>query len=108
MRFPSPPLSIVYASFWLGALGWEVFLTTPFDYRLLTETNWKSFLSAVHSLAYFFSRFSTLAFIVLFVHQQSTRTDACFRTLVSTASMFSISVCSSECALSWTLGVAAR
>lgn len=92
----SPPCSLVYTSFWLGALAWEVLLTTPFDYRLLVETNWRSFLSAIHSLAYFLSRYATLLFIVLFVHQEGTRTDVCDQTLTSTAAIFSLSVCASE------------
>lgn len=51
-------------------------MTIAFDYRLIVETRWRSFMSSVHSIAYFTSRFATLAFIVLYVASNATMAPA--------------------------------
>lgn len=88
--------SIVWSSLWLGALGWEVFLSLTFDYRLLLETNWRSILSTIHSLAYYLSRYAMLTFITLFVRQSAAQSSDCSLTVVSTTSMLCVSVGASE------------
>lgn len=47
-------------------------MTLPFDYRLLVETKWRSFPSSIHSIAYYFSRYTTLVFLTLYLTVNAT------------------------------------
>lgn len=94
---PILPCRLVYTSFWLGALGWEVLLTIPFEIRLLVETNWKSLLSVIHSVSYFLSRYATLSFIAYFIYMASPAQDNCQSEYKVSGSLFTVSVCTSEC-----------
>ncbi|UZJ53385.1 hypothetical protein CBS101457_002705 [Exobasidium rhododendri] len=84
---------VIYASLWTGAIGWEMLLSSPFDYRLAKETKWRSPLSALHSTSYYLSRYTTLVFAALFLHQASANPTKCKVTVVSTAAVFSVSLC---------------
>lgn len=90
-------ISLVYFSFWLGALGWDIFSTIQFDFRLFRETQWKNPFSILNSLAYILSRYFTFAWILKCVLDGFTASADCRIRLVQSASLYGVAVCSSEC-----------
>lgn len=90
-------ISLVYFSFWLGALGWDIFSTLQFDLRLVRETKWQNPLSVINSLAYVLSRYFTFAWILKCVLDGFTASADCRIRLVQSASLYGVAVCSSEC-----------
>lgn len=89
-------ISLIYFSFWLGALGWDIFSTIQFDWRLVRETNWKSPFSICNTVAYWFSRYFTFGWLVRCVLDGITASDNCRGRLVLSASLYGVAVCSSE------------
>ncbi|CAO1623479.1 unnamed protein product [Sympodiomycopsis kandeliae] len=87
-------ISLVYFSFWLGALGWDIFSTVAFDFRLFRETKWRSPFSVVNSLAYLLSRYFTFAWILKCVLDGFTASRDCRERLVQSASLYGVAVCS--------------
>ncbi|KAE8222378.1 hypothetical protein CF319_g4416 [Tilletia indica] len=58
-------VGLIYATVWLGAIGWDILSTLSFDLRLIRQTRWRSFPSTVHSLGYLCSRYSTLIWLII-------------------------------------------
>ncbi|CAO1628547.1 unnamed protein product [Parajaminaea phylloscopi] len=86
-------ISLIYFSFWLGALGWEIISTLPFDLRVLRETNWASLFSIANSLAYYISRYGTFAWILRCLLDGITASDNCSRSFSISASLYGVCVC---------------
>jgi hypothetical protein len=91
--------NLIVASTCMGALGWELINSISFDFRLFRETNWRSKLSAIHSLSYYLSRYSTLAFVVVYVVINATSSAVasnhiCQSRVTAAATMFVLSECS--------------
>lgn len=91
--------NLCFASLWLGALGWELIMTLAFDLRLLKQTEWRSIPACIHSLAYYVSRYSTVAFIATYVGinaQTVPLSDqaTCQQRITAAAAFFVISECS--------------
>ncbi|KAL9935601.1 hypothetical protein V8E36_005178 [Tilletia maclaganii] len=63
--FAAAATRLMYATVWLGAVGWDILSTISFDLRLVRQTSWKSFPSAVHSTGYLLSRYSTLTWLTV-------------------------------------------
>lgn len=87
---------LIYLSFWLGALGWDIFSTLNFDWRIVRETNWRSVFSVVNSLTYFVSRYTTFAWILRTILEGLTKSENCRSNYVASASLYGVCVCSSE------------
>lgn len=93
--------NLIFGSMWMGALGWELVMTLPFDWRLVRETNWRSIPSVIHSTAYYLSRYSTIIFLVVYVATNATSAPVmyaaeCQRRVNADAAFFIISECSGE------------
>jgi hypothetical protein len=91
--------NLCFASLWLGALGWELIMTLAFDLRLLKQTEWRSIPACIHSLAYYVSRYSTVAFIATYVAINAqtvalTGEEVCQQRITAAAAFFVISECS--------------
>lgn len=86
-------VSLIYFSFWLGALGWDIFSTLQFDWRVLRETNWKSLFSIANSLAYYVSRYGTFAWILRCLLDGITASNNCLHRFTISASLYGVCVC---------------
>ncbi|KAK0552330.1 hypothetical protein OC846_002931 [Tilletia horrida] len=89
-------IGLMYATLWLGAIGWDILSTLSFDVRLVRQTKWRSFPSTVHSLAYMFSRFGTLIWLVITVANLVTPSLHCQPTARAAYFAFAISIASTH------------
>lgn len=87
---------LIYFSFWLGALGWDIFSTLQFDLRIVRETNWRSTFSILNSLAYFVSRYGTFAWMIRSMLDGITISDNCSHSFSISASLYGVCVCGSK------------
>lgn len=98
-EFTAIVTNLIVASASMGALAWELVNSISFDLRLLRETNWRSKLSALHTLSYYLSRLSTLAFVVVYVvinapSSTLANSQMCQSRVTAAATMFVLSECS--------------
>lgn len=89
-------ISIIYNSFWLGALGWDVFSTIHFDWRVAKETNYRSVFSVCNTLAYWISRYFTFLWVLRVLIDAITLSDDCAGRFRTSASFYGVCVCGSE------------
>ncbi|EPQ25646.1 uncharacterized protein PFL1_06783 [Pseudozyma flocculosa PF-1] len=85
-------IGLIYFSMWMGALGWDIVSTAPFDIRVIRETTWSSIFSSVYSVAYLLSRYVSLAWIVTAVTNSIIMTSSCDPWMKASTALFSIAI----------------
>ncbi len=77
---------------WMGALGWDVVSTIPFDVRLIKETTWSSGFSSIYSIAYLLSRYASLSWLITAVTNSVIMTDRCDAWMKGSTALFSVAI----------------
>ncbi|SNX87913.1 uncharacterized protein MEPE_06624 [Melanopsichium pennsylvanicum] len=85
-------IGLIYYSTWMGALGWDIVSTIPFDVRVIQETSWSSSFSSIYSIAYLLSRYVSLSWLITVVTNSVIMTDTCGAWMKSSIALFSIAI----------------
>lgn len=85
-------IGLIYFSMWMGALGWDIVSTIPFDFRVIKETNWSSSFSSIYSIAYLLSRYVSLSWLITAVTNSVIMTNRCDAWMKGSTALFSIAI----------------
>ncbi|SJX66446.1 uncharacterized protein SRS1_11256 [Sporisorium reilianum f. sp. reilianum] len=85
-------IGLIYFSMWMGALGWDIVSTIPFDVRVIRETTWSSSFSCIYSIAYLLSRYVSLSWLITAVTNSVIMTDHCDAWMKGSTALFSIAI----------------
>ncbi|SPO31674.1 uncharacterized protein UTRI_06627_B [Ustilago trichophora] len=85
-------IGLIYFSMWMGALGWDIVSTIPFDVRLIKETTWSSSFSSIYSIAYLLSRYVSLTWLITAVTNSVIMTNRCDAWMKGSTALFSIAI----------------
>ena len=85
-------IGLIYFSMWMGALGWDIVSTIPFDVRVIKETTWSSSFSSIYSIAYLLSRYISLSWLITVVTNSVIMTNSCDSWMKGSTALFSIAI----------------
>ncbi|GAC95015.1 hypothetical protein PHSY_002590 [Pseudozyma hubeiensis SY62] len=85
-------IGLIYFSMWMGALGWDIVSTVPFDVRVVKETTWSSSFSSIYSIAYLLSRYVSLSWLITAVTNSVIMTNQCDAWMKGSTALFSVGI----------------
>ncbi|KAJ9476191.1 hypothetical protein PHBOTO_006314 [Pseudozyma hubeiensis] len=85
-------IGLIYFSMWMGALGWDIVSTIPFDVRVVKETTWSSSFSSIYSIAYLLSRYVSLSWLITAVTNSVIMTNQCDAWMKGSTALFSVGI----------------